>query len=231
MNNLLYDINDRVPFPKIVAYSFQQLLAIITATVLIANVCGTPISSCLFGACIATILYQILTRFQSPMFISSCGATCGAVISALAISGNTNYFPVVIGGAVIFLIYAFFALLIKLRGVEIINKIFPAVIVGPITMVIGLNLATFIPTYVNLGSDYQTISVLVGIFTMIVVAISSHYFKGFWKRNRFTLHTSFNFEILLILFCVFHTKFTNWVFRFIKSIIIFTQLLNYVVLL
>lgn len=199
MNNLLYDINDRVPFPKIVAYSFQQLLAIITATVLIANVCGTPISSCLFGACIATILYQILTRFQSPMFISSCGATCGAVISALAISGNTNYFPVVIGGAVIFLIYAFFALLIKLRGVEIINKIFPAVIVGPITMVIGLNLATFIPTYVNLGSDYQTISVLVGIFTMIVVAISSHYFKGFWKTIPFLIGLLAGYLVCIIL--------------------------------
>ena len=77
--NLLYDISDRVPFPKILIYAIQQILSVFVATVLIANICGTPINSCLFGAGIGTIVYQIITRFKSPMFISSCGATVSAV--------------------------------------------------------------------------------------------------------------------------------------------------------
>ena len=81
------------------------------------------------------------------MFISSCGATCSAVIGALAIGGGGNYTAVFMGGIVIFIIYAVFATIVKFRGVGAILKIFPPIIVGPVTMVIGLNLATFIPTY------------------------------------------------------------------------------------
>ena len=124
-------------------------MAVFVATVLIANICGTPISSCLIGAGIATILYQVITGFKSPMFISSCGATVSAVIGALAIGDGGNYFAVVIGGLVILAIYALFALFIKLKGIEALNKILPPIIVGPITMVIGINLAGFIPTYVQ----------------------------------------------------------------------------------
>ena len=101
--NLIYDISD-TPFTILewLLYAIQQLCAVFVATVLIANICGTPISSCLLGACVGTILYQIITGFKSPMFISSCGATCSAVIGALAIGEGNNYTAVLIGGGVIF---------------------------------------------------------------------------------------------------------------------------------
>lgn len=129
----------------------QQVLAIFVATVLIANICGTPISSCLLGAGIGTLIYQCITRFKSPMFISSCGATVSAVIGALALTStdSPNYLMVAIGGLVIAIIYIIFAVIIELKGIESINKIFPAIIVGPVTMVIGLNLATFLVGYTN----------------------------------------------------------------------------------
>ena len=145
MNNLKYNITDKVPFPNILIYGLQQLLSVFVATVLIANICGTPVDACLIGACIGTVIYQLITKFRSPMFISSCGATVSAVMGALAI-GNSgqNYLAVVIGGVIILLIYAAFALFIKFRGIEAVSKILPPIIIGPITMVIGLNLAKFI---------------------------------------------------------------------------------------
>ena len=93
MNDLIYGINDN---PKTIKewllYAAQQAMSVFVATVLIANICGTPISSCLFGACVGTLIYQLFTGFKSPMFISSCGATCSAVIGALAIGdGNNDY--------------------------------------------------------------------------------------------------------------------------------------------
>lgn len=188
MSKMIYGISDKPrTFKEWALYALQQVLAVFVATVLIANICGTPISSCLFGAGIATIVYQIITGFKSPMFISSCGATVSAVIGALAIGDGGNYLAVVIGGVVILLIYGAFALFIKLKGIDALNKILPPVIVGPITMVIGINLAGFIPTYVQVGGAHSDIGILVAIFTMLVVAITSHYFKGFWKTIPFLI--------------------------------------------
>lgn len=200
MNNLIYGILDKPKTLKEWAlYSLQQVLAVFVATTLIANVCGTPISSCLIGAGIATILYQVITGFKSPMFISSCGATVSAVIGALAIGEGGNYFAVVIGGLVILLIYALFALFIKLKGIEALNKILPPIIVGPITMVIGINLAGFIPTYVQVQGAHSNIGILVAIFTMLVVALTSHYFKGFWKTIPFLIGLLSGYALSVIL--------------------------------
>lgn len=157
------------------------------ATILIANICQTPISSCLVGACIGTLTYQIITKFRSPIFISSCGATVSAVCGALALGNGQNYLAVMIGGLVILAVYASFALFIKFKGIEKFNRLFPPVIVGAITMVIGLNLATFIPTYVHTGSETANWEIFVALITMFTVALSSHYFKGFLKTIPFLI--------------------------------------------
>lgn len=131
-----------------------MLLAVFVATVLIANICGTPIASCLIGAAAGTLVYEVVTGFKSPMFISSCGATVSAVVGALALGGSGNYVAVAIGGVIIFIVYLAFALLVKSGGKKMFDKIFPPIVVGPITMVIGLNLAGFLPTYIgNTGSS------------------------------------------------------------------------------
>lgn len=200
MNNLIYGISDKPKTLKEwILYSLQQVLAVFVATVLIANICGTPVSSCLIGAGLATIIYQVITGFKSPMFISSCGATVSAVIGALAIGNGNNYFAVVIGGLIILIIYALFALFIKLKGIDALNKILPPVIVGPITMVIGINLAGFIPTYVQVGGEHSNVGILVAIFTMLVVALTSHYFKGFWKTIPFLIGLLTGYALSVVL--------------------------------
>ena len=200
-NNLLYGISDK---PKTIKewflYALQQLLAVFVATVLIANICGTPISSCFLGGAIGTIVYQLITHFKSPMFISNSGATVSAVIGALALSADgQNYLMVFIGGLVIAAIYCVMAMIIKYKGISAINKIFPPTIVGAVTIVIGANLATFIPTYVQVGGAYSLWGVAVAIATMIVIAVSSHYFKGFLKTIPFLIGLVFGYVMCLIL--------------------------------
>lgn len=198
-NTLLYDI-DEVPatLRELLIYALQQLMAVFVATVLIANICGTPVSSCLFGAGIATLLYQLITGFKSPMFISSCGATCSAVIGALAMS-NGDYMTVIIGGAIIFVVYAFFAFILKRKGKQMLDRFFPATIVGPVTMVIGLNLAGFIPTYVQVNGVYNIYGTLVAIVTMAIVAVTSHYGKGFLKTIPFLIGLIAGYVISAVL--------------------------------
>ena len=200
-SNLLYGIHDK---PKTIKewglYALQQLLAVFVATVLIANICGTPISSCFLGGAIGTIVYQLITGFKSPMFISNSGATVSAVIGALALSAdNKNYLMVAIGGLVIAIVYCVVAMVIKYKGIDTINKIFPPTIVGAVTIVIGANLATFIPTYVQISGAYSLRGVAVAVATMIVIAISSHYFKGFLKTIPFLIGLVFGYVVCLIL--------------------------------
>lgn len=201
MNNMIYGITD-VPrkVREWILYALQQVLAVFVATVLIANICGTPVDACLIGACFGTLLYQFITKFRSPMFISSCGATVSAVIGALAIGeSGQNYLAVAIGGLVIFAIYAIFAGIVKFRGIAAINKIFPPIIVGPITMVIGLNLAGFLPTYTSVNGEHSDAAILVAIFTMFVVALTSHYFKGFMKTIPFLIGLLAGYGVAAVL--------------------------------
>lgn len=175
-----------------------MLLAIFVATVLIANICGTPIPSCLVGAAVGTIIYEIFTGFRSPIFISSCGATVSAVVGALALGGGQNYVAVAIGGAIIALVYIAFALIIKFGGRKLFDRIFPPIIVGPITMVIGLNLAAFIPTYVGLSNEKSGMAVLVALITMFITALTSHYGKGFMKTIAFLIGLGSGYLVALI---------------------------------
>ena len=199
-NNLKYNISDKVPFPQILIYAIQQCLSIFVATVLIANICGTPIDACLIGACLGTLTYQLITGFRSPMFISSCGATVSAVVGALAIGEGNNYFAVFLGGLMVAFVYGIFSILVSKLGIDKLRKVLPATIIGPVTIVIGLNLAKFIPTYVGQSDGVAgNAGVLVALFTMLVVAVSSHYFKGFWKTIPFLIGLGAGYAVSLIL--------------------------------
>lgn len=196
---MIYNISDIPKFKETLVYACQMLLSVFVATVLIANICGTPIDACLFGAFVGTLTYEIITKFKSPMFISSCGATVSAVIGALAIGETKNYLAVFVGGFFIFLVYALFSWIIKTKGIAAINKVFPPIIVGPVTMVIGLNLATFILTYTQVQGEHSDIGIIIAIITMLTVAIASHYFKGFASTIPFLIGLLVGYAVSLIV--------------------------------
>ena len=199
-NKLIYDTHETPRSVKEwLLYAVQMLMAVFVATVLISNICGTPVDAGLLGACLGTLTYQLITKFKSPVFISNSGATVSAVIGALALGNTPNYFAVFVGGLIICAIYAIFALVIKWRGIEALNRLFPSYIVGPITIVIGLNLAGFIPTYVELGGPQSNINVIVAILVMLVIAVSSHYFKGFLKTIPFLIGLGFGLALCFVL--------------------------------
>ena len=200
-SNLKYGIRD-VPkkWYEWVVFTLQQVLAVFVATVLIANICGTPISSCLLGACFGTLIYQLITKFRSPMFISSCGATVSAVCGALALnSADNNYLMVFCGGLIILAIYGIFALITHFTGVKWMNKIFPPTIVGAVTLVIGLNLATFINGYTQINGAHSDVGILIAIATMLITAAVSQYGRGFMKNIPFLFGLAGGYIIALIV--------------------------------
>ena len=182
---MLYNINDKMPAKRLVVAALQQVIACFVATILIPQICGVPIAPAMLGACLGTLCYQLVTRGQSPMFISSSGAFVAAVIGALALGTAPNYLAVFIGGGVVCIVYLAVGLAINTFGTAWINKLLPPVVIGPIVAVIGLNLATFIPTYFQVNGEYSLIGFGLGMLTLLITAIISHYGKGFIKNLPF----------------------------------------------
>lgn len=193
---MIYNINDKIPFNKLVMFAIQLVLSVFVATVLIANICGVAVSGALVGAGLSTIVYLIITGFKSPMFVSSSGAFVAPVMLALAAGG---YSAVAIGGLVTCAIYTIFGLVFTKIPVEKIYKVFPHALIGAITVVIGVNLMPFILSYVQINGITNMWGVSVAFVTMFAIAIISHYAKGIWQILPFLLGTLVGYIYAIIL--------------------------------
>ena len=144
--NLVYDIHDKPQFSKMLVFAFQQLLAIMAATIAVPAIVGNgmSISAALFGAGIGTLVYQLFTRFRSPVFLGSSFAFIGSMSAAFAgsISMSLGYLGLLIGAACAGLVYVIIAAVVKFVGVAWINKLMPAAVIGPTVALIGLSLSS-----------------------------------------------------------------------------------------
>jgi len=144
--NLVYDIHDKPKFPQLLVFAIQQLLAIMAATITVPMIVGNgmSVSAALFGAGVGTLVYQLLTKFRSPVFLGSSFAFIGPMIAAFAGAvGNVSlgYLGLIIGAAFAALVYVVLALIVKFAGTKWINKIMPAAVIGPTVALIGLSFA------------------------------------------------------------------------------------------
>lgn len=193
---MIYNINDKLPFNKLVVFSIQLMLSVFVATVLIANICGVAVSGALVGAGLSTIIYLIITGFKSPMFVSSSGAFVAPVMAALAAGGYT---AVAIGGLVTCLVYSIFGIIFTRIPVEKVYKVFPPALIGAVTVVIGVNLMPFILSYVQINGVTNMWGVSVALITMISIALISHYAKGLAQILPFLLGTLIGYAYAIIL--------------------------------
>ena len=210
MNDMLYGINDRLPAKRLIVAALQQVIACFVATILIPQICGVPIAPAMVGAGIGTLVYQLFTRSQSPMFISSSGAFVAAVIGALALGTAPNFTAVAIGGVVVGIVYCIIGAIINHFGTDWINDLLPPVVIGPVVAVIGLNLATFIPTYFQVNGEYSLIGLGFGMLTLLITAIISHYGKGFIKNLPFLFAILIVYVIASITTAIHHIPLVNF---------------------
>ena len=116
-NNLIYGVHDRPPFGKTLIFAFQQVLAILAATIAVPAIVGNGMSqsAALFGAGIGTIVYLLFTKFKSPVFLGSSFAFIGSMLAAFAggVSMSVGYLGLIIGAALAGLVYVILALIVK----------------------------------------------------------------------------------------------------------------------
>lgn len=143
---LTYGVKDKPDFGKVVVFAFQQLLAILAATIAVPSIVGNGMSqsAALFGAGIGTFIYLLFTKFRSPVFLGSSFAFLGSMFAAFGgayAESAIGHLGLILGAVFAGLVYVIIAIVVKLVGVKWINKIMPAVVIGPTVAIIGLSLA------------------------------------------------------------------------------------------
>lgn len=143
--NLVYGVKDKPKFGQLIVFAFQQLLAILAATIAVPSIVGNGMSqsAALFGAGVGTIVYLLFTKFRSPVFLGSSFAFLGSMFAAFggAASASVGYAGILLGAVFAGLVYVVIALVVKFAGVNWINKLMPAIVIGPTVSIIGLSLA------------------------------------------------------------------------------------------
>ncbi len=143
--NLVYGVKDKPKFGQLIVFAFQQLLAILAATIAVPMIVGNGMSqsAALFGAGVGTIVYLLFTKFRSPVFLGSSFAFLGSMFAAFAgaVSTEAGYAGILIGAIFAGLVYVVIAIVVKIGGVKWIDKLMPPVVIGPTVAIIGLSLA------------------------------------------------------------------------------------------
>ena len=143
--NLVYNIKDKPKLPQLLVFALQQVLAILAATIAVPAIVGNGMSqsAALFGAGCGTIVYQLFTKFKSPVYLGSSFAFLGSMAAAFAGAATVpaGHVGLILGAISAGLVYVIIALVIKMVGVNWIEKIMPPAVIGPTVAIIGLSLA------------------------------------------------------------------------------------------
>lgn len=217
---MIYGVKDRPKAGQLVLFSLQQLLAILAATIAVPMIVGNGLqpAAALFGAGVGTIVYLLFTKFKSPVFLGSSFAFLGSMSAAFAggVSMSLGYLGLLIGALFGGLVYVLIAVIVKFAGTNWIDKIMPAVVIGPTVAIIGLSLAgnaigdlmsgsafhdivdgsiiktiegveTIVPNVVSVPYANTFIALLCGLVTLAVTIICSVYGKKMMKMIPFII--------------------------------------------
>ena len=142
----------------------QFLFVAFGATVLVPLLVGLDPSVALFTAGVGTLIFHLVTKGKVPVFLGSSFAFIAPIIKATQLFGLPG---TLCGLVAVGAVYGLMSLLIRLRGVGFISRLFPPVVVGPVIMLIGLSLAG---TGVNMAKSNWPLA-LTALATTILVSL------------------------------------------------------------
>ena len=178
--NLLLDVDQRPSAGKGILLSFQHVVAMFGATILVPLILGMPVSVALFASGVGTLIYMIATGFRVPVYLGSSFAFITAMSLAMKELGgdvSAAQTGVILTG----FIYVLVAASVRFAGTKWIDKLLPPIIIGPMIIVIGLGLAGSAVTNAGLVADGNWKNALVAVVTFLIAAFINTKGKGFLR--------------------------------------------------
>ena len=204
---LIYNVHDKPKFGKLIVFAIQQLLAIMAATLVVPTIIGYGMSpaAALFGAGVGTLVYLLFTKGKSPVFLGSSFAFIGSMLAAFAgaTSVALGYLGLILGATMAGLVYVAIALAVKFAGVNWLNKLMPAVVIGPTVAIIGLSLAGNAVGDLQKGGNtvaaHPLVCVAVGLVTLAVTMLAATFGKKMTRLIPFILGILAGYAVAAVL--------------------------------
>lgn len=207
---LTYNITSKPHVGQLVFFAIQQMLAILAATIAVPAIVGNGLTpaTAMFGAGVGTLVYQFFTLKKSPVFLGSSFAFIGSMFAAFAggVSMNLGMLGLIIGAFFAGLVYVVISIVIRYTGVRWLNRLMPAVIIGPTVAIIGLGLARNaigdllkLDGFAPAAPQPSYVAMLCGIVTLFVTMICSTYGKKMVRLIPFILGILAGYAVAAIL--------------------------------
>lgn len=166
---------------KMAVLGLQHMFAMFGATIVVPALTGLDPAVALFAAGGGTLIFHLITKRKVPVFLGSSFAFLAAITFVVQSEGKEYATgAIIVAGAC----YLLFALLVKVLGTERVKKLFPAIVTGPVIVVIGLTLA---PTVIfnDITADFigglLWTKWVVAASVVLTVVVISIFIKGFFK--------------------------------------------------
>lgn len=213
---LIYGISDNPGLKKTLVFAFQQMIAIMAATLLVPMiVTGVGLqmdpAAALFGAGAGTLVYILITKRRSPVFLGSSFTFLGAMSAAAA--QNYGYWGLIIGVVFAGLVYVIISLVIKFTGTSWVNKLLPAVIIGPVVAIIGLSLSSTATSWImtnGVENNYNLVYILCGLVTFFAIVFTSIRGNKALKMIPFIVGIAVGYVFALILTGIGYAAKVEW---------------------
>jgi uracil permease len=164
------DPNNLSPWRKGIV-GVQFLFVAFGATVLVPLLVGLDPATALFTAGIGTFIFHLVTKGKVPIFLGSSFAFIAPIIEATKLYGLPGTLSGMIG---VSLVYFMVSAMVKWQGKQLIDRLFPPVVIGPVIILIGLTLSS---SAVNMAKANWTLA-MVSLITAIIISI---YARGMIK--------------------------------------------------
>ena len=168
----------------------QFMFVAFGSTVLVPLLTGLDPAVALLAAGLGTLLFHAVTGGKVPIYLGSSFAFIAPIIKATELFGLGGMFC---GLVSVGLVYMLMSLLVKTVGIDLIKKLFPPVVIGPVIILIGLSLA-------GAGVNMAQENWILAIVSLAVAVAASIWGKGMIKLIPVVFGALAGYVVALIFF-------------------------------
>ena len=192
----------------------QMMFVAFGALVLVPILTGLDPSVALLTAGVGTLIFQLCTRGQVPVFLASSFAFIAPIIYGVKTWGIPATMCGLAAAGVVYIVLSF---VVRAKGSSFLEKYLPPIVVGPVIMVIGMILAP-VAVYMAIGKTgdgavvlvpqgYAITLAVIALATTVVVSVMS---RGFLRVVPILSGLIVGYVAALILGVVVGVKFVDF---------------------